>query len=121
MEKKSTIVRVSEDEITLKLSKAINAKVLSLISMILDAIDRMTEDEPKIEPKIEPLQPFIPSAVMPHDPWNPRNGEPVIMMYGCGPTRFDPSWTWPPSTTISSVGEADEMTWIDGSSGSGAV
>lgn len=119
MEKKSTIVRVSGDEITLKLSKAISAKVLSLISMILDAIDLMTEDEPKIEPKIEPLQPFIPPAVMPHDPWNPRDGEMIVVMYGCNPTSYDPSWKSP--TTISSVGEAEEMTWIDGSSGSGKV
>ena len=91
--KKSLIVKVSGDELTVKFGRPITTFIMSLIVSMLDGIDRLCNEEDQKE-----KEPFVP-PLTPQKPYSPPAPYPVISMYACSPVEFNKDDNWKMSTT----------------------
>lgn len=84
MVEKSRIVSLNDDNVVLKLSRKIDAKILILISKLMDAVDEDRDDLYIPKPDADPLGIKITPTPWPSTPYPPG----TVVCYGCGPVIY---------------------------------
>lgn len=89
---KSRIERMEGESVVLRLSRAVDARVLALLTKLLEAVDSEADDLYILKPTIDPTQPNTVPA--PPFPWPntipcPAPYPPgTVVCYGCGPVIY---------------------------------
>ncbi len=85
---KSRIEKMEGDSVVLRLSRAVDARVLALLTKLLEAVDKEEDDlyisrpEKPVEQKPYPWPDTIPCP----SPYPPG----IVVCYGCGPVTYNP-------------------------------